>query len=163
MLSSRVSPSIIFDQVVGRLRRVSSVLEGIPAHKELDTYRVFESIGSYRVGTFVKFLDDVDVGKSDGSDRDEFEDIVSEYKEEISKVSGVQEVVRSENVKKVSFVTLVSDSVKARSNEVYDIQWDLVKKYPNWLFEFEYIEKEDPDYVGPIELVDLTEVEDASV
>ena len=90
----------------------------------------------------------------------EFEDIISLYREEISKVSEVQQVARAENVRKVSFVTVVDDiESEVLLDKVYPVQESLERKYPHWVFEFHYIEPGDLDY---IELDDKIELERTS-
>lgn len=93
----------------------------------------------------------------------EFQDIVSQYEEEISKIPEVQGVVRTENAKKILFITMISDTTKALSHEVYVIQQRLERKHPHWLLEFHYIEPEDLHYIEPDELSDEIEVEASSL
>ena len=44
-----------------------------------------------------------------------------------------------ENVKELQFITMFSDPKKALSHEVYEIENNLGKKYPDWSLDFQYI------------------------
>ena len=71
------------------------------------------------------------------------EQIKSQYKEEIAKIPEVQQAMYIENVKELQFITVLSDLEKALSHEIYVIENELEKKYPNWSLDFQYIEPDE--------------------
>ena len=69
----------------------------------------------------------------------ESEEIKNQYREEITKIPEVQQAMYKENVKEIQFITMFSDPKKALSDEVYEIENKLGKKYPDWSLDFQYI------------------------
>ena len=69
----------------------------------------------------------------------ESEQIKNQYREEITKIPEVQQAMYKENVKELQFIIMFSDPKKALSDEVYEIENKLEKKYPDWSLDFQYI------------------------
>lgn len=69
----------------------------------------------------------------------ESKQIKTQYREEITKIPEVQQAMYTENRKEIQFITIFSDPKKALSDEVYEIESKLEKKYPDWSLDFQYI------------------------
>ena len=149
MLLGKIAPSDVVGGVAAGLERFLWIFQDFPVRDFPDekwkSYPVSKSAGSYVLSTSMRSLTWSDWVESFRSDIGEFEDIVAEYKETISQVPEVKEVVRANNIRKVSFVALVSDDMDGLYDKVYPIQERLERKYPHWAFDFHYIEPSDSD------------------
>ncbi len=69
----------------------------------------------------------------------ELEQVKSQYKEKITKIPEVQQVLCKQNQREIQFILALDDMSRDLSDKLGEIEDQLEDDYPNWIFDFEYV------------------------
>ena len=67
------------------------------------------------------------------------EQIKNQYREELTKILGVQQALYKQNQREIQFLIVLNDMRRDLSDQLGEIEDHLEDSFTNWLFDFEYI------------------------
>ena len=69
----------------------------------------------------------------------ELEQIKNQYREKVTKIPEVQQVLWNQNQGEIQFIVVLDDMSRDISDQLDDIEDLLEDNYTNWIFDFEYV------------------------